>query len=303
MDYKYNDILDLNLTILRVIGYFPPYIASKTFKKRYKCYTCITYCLSLLFVGSQAVEMVLMAKEQNLKKISTICLKLFLNISYFVKLTFFIKNNKRINAIIRILTQNIVSSSSPKQDALMMIHIKYMTAFVRTYLYMVIVTGLLFAIFPLFDKNDEIDELEVGGWYPFRSSNIATILAYVYLSSEELLGGLCNASMDCIVIVCLSYICMQLGFLKDNLKHMKDICRNTFIKVCDQSSLYKKDYKGQLQKHMDDMLIQCILQYQTIIRYEHVLLSISSCISISKLIQCSIYSHTTHSRLNLNMYI
>nr|AKC58550.1 odorant receptor 15 [Anomala corpulenta] len=266
MDYNYKNIFNLNLTILRVLGYFPSNTGSKPFNAMYKSCTCIAYFLALLFIASQAVEMVLMAKAQNLEKLSTTCLKLFLNVSYFVKLTFFINNNNRVKLLIRKIEHKLVSPSSPQQDESMTKHIKCMTTFSRTFLYMSVITCVLFAIFPLIDKNEELEEINTDGWYPFKSSNTVTLVAYVYLSLEELLAGLCNVSMDCIVIGCLSYICMQVRFLKHNLKHMKDICTNTLAKIPDQSLLNKNDYRRQLQEHMDDTLINCILQYQTIVR-------------------------------------
>lgn len=256
--FQHRNILNFNLKVLRMWGYWQPENCSRCVKILYRMYTFTVLGLIISHVMAEIGIIVIMARKGNVKEMVNGSALFFLRSSFMMKVLYLVKNKQQILPLVDAMDTESFKPKNNQQNLILTTHSKRMIIFSYIFVAMGVATCILFGVIR-FTHQGEI-KLPLSGWYPFQNQLFAVL--YIYNLVAETSLAMCNISIDCIFVCLLAHMCNQMELLSNCLRSIKKLCEEILVKRKYSST----NYQQELQKLMDEMIIECIVHHRNVLR-------------------------------------
>ncbi|XP_050501025.1 odorant receptor Or1-like [Diabrotica virgifera virgifera] len=121
-------------------------------------------------------------------------------------------------------------------------------------------------IYPLLEEEIR---LPLAGWFPFDLSNkINFAIAYIFLIIGAWFNGICNIAVDTLLSALIMVVAAELTILNDSLENIRNFSEAE-LGVTFKNFGDKGEVSPDLQKIMNQKLIDCIVQHRNILRFNY----------------------------------
>ncbi|KAJ8929128.1 hypothetical protein NQ314_018213 [Rhamnusium bicolor] len=252
-EFDFREIWDgikKNKTILRIV---------------FRDFNKITYFLYfaayISMIASEVMNMIMVLGDmEKMTEASFLTLTHLVQIS---KVYAMFKYEKRIQSVINSINRMEFQPKNINQYSTLNGYIQDSKTISKTFLSACVVTCSFWGLYPFTEKGDIF--LPLARWFPFDTSySPAFEIAYIYQVFGSMLNGLTNITMDTFMSGLIMVVCAQLNILNDSLKNMR---KNAEIELSDNVALIGKEISPQLQKKMDEKLVECVIHHRCILEY------------------------------------
>lgn len=207
--------------LITFAGYWFPRRGNKKATIFYTAYSILTIGCTLLTCIYMQLAYIVYSFGQLEEMINTLFV-LLTHTTQAVKVFVFIQQSDQIYELLDCLEEDTFKPKNPVQYKRAMVIVNYTNRIGKSLVSLVISAVVLFALFPLLEKNTT-RPLPLKGWFPFnaKASPVYEVI-YVYQIVAAMICGCANAAMDTIAAAFISQISIQLDILSDSIRHTKE---------------------------------------------------------------------------------
>lgn len=261
--FQQKSILNFNLNIIKYFGYWQPKNLSKFLQVLYGIYSIIIIVSAIFNVITESIDVIKLLIAGDIYTFANNAYLYFLNFSYAIRAMHFHAMKEKILSLVDAMDQQMFQPRTKDDMLLCTQHAKKWLVFCKAYIFCGIITVCFFVIFPFIDS--EKLKLPFFGWYPVGDDWF--VVLYLYQELQEFSLGMCNISFASITMCILSYLSMQMDLLRNRIKHLRERCEEQLSARSGESFHRAFDYQQELERLMNENLVDCICLHQTILRY------------------------------------